>query len=64
MNSESVNTNYIYYFNVNILICYFLQVKVGEESFIIIKVFQSLNQKISLTGYQLDKKKDDPIHEF
>ena len=43
---------------------FFIQVDVGEGNFITIRVFQNLDQEVSLSGYQLDKKKDDPIQYF
>ena len=36
----------------------------GADNFITIRVVQNLDQEVSLSGYQLDKKKDDPIQYF
>ena len=40
------------------------QVRVGNDEYIHIRVFRSLQQEYSLASYQLDKALDDPITYF
>nr|XP_035949583.1 cystatin-A [Halichoerus grypus] len=46
---------------------YYIKVRVGDNSYIHMKVFKSLpqpNPTLTLTGYQTDKSKDDEITGF
>ncbi|XP_026962079.1 cystatin-A [Sagmatias obliquidens] len=48
-------------------IIYYIKIRVGNDRYIHIKVFQSLpqqNQSLALIGYQADKSKDDELTGF
>ena len=40
------------------------QVQVGEDEFIHVRVYQDLQQQVSLSSYQTGKKEIDPIEYF
>ncbi|XP_003389982.1 PREDICTED: cystatin-B-like [Amphimedon queenslandica] len=43
---------------------YFIKVCVGTNDYIMLRVYQSLDQEVTLSSYQLDKKDNDPIEYF
>ncbi|XP_053421308.1 cystatin-A-like [Nycticebus coucang] len=46
---------------------YYIKIRVGENRYIHVKVFQSLpyqNQELTLSGYQTDKRKEDELTGF
>ncbi|KAI4548345.1 hypothetical protein MJG53_001029 [Ovis ammon polii x Ovis aries] len=46
---------------------YYIKIQTGDNRYIHIKVFKSLpqqNQSLTLTGYQVDKTKDDELTGF
>ena len=43
---------------------YCVQVKVGGDEYVHVRVYQDLKQHLSLASYQKNKKIDDPIEYF
>ncbi|XP_003389362.1 PREDICTED: cystatin-B-like [Amphimedon queenslandica] len=43
---------------------YFIKVCVGTDDYIMLRIYQNLDEEVSLTSYQLDKKDNDPIEYF
>ncbi|XP_003389363.1 PREDICTED: cystatin-B-like isoform X2 [Amphimedon queenslandica] len=43
---------------------YFIKVCVGTNDYVMLRVYQSLDQEVTLSSYQLDKKESDPIEYF